>query len=210
MMDRQHISDAKRLVVKVGSALLTNDGAGIDRQAIDAWVEQIAKLLSAGKEVVLVSSGAVAEGLARLGLDSRPQSIHMLQSAAAVGQMGLIQTYETSFRRFDRQTAQILLDHDDMANRERYLNARGVMQTLMQLKVVPIVNENDTVVTDEIRFGDNDRLAALVANLVDADALIILTDKDGMYDANPDNNACLLYTSPSPRDRTRSRMPSSA
>ena len=189
MMDRQHISDAKRLVVKVGSALLTNDGAGIDRQAIDAWVEQIAKLLSAGKEVVLVSSGAVAEGLARLGLDSRPQSIHMLQSAAAVGQMGLIQTYETSFRRFDRQTAQILLDHDDMANRERYLNARGVMQTLMQLKVVPIVNENDTVVTDEIRFGDNDRLAALVANLVDADALIILTDKDGMYDANPDNNA---------------------
>ena len=189
MMDRQTISDAKRLVIKVGSALLTNDGAGIDRQAIDAWVEQIAKLISAGKEVVLVSSGAVAEGLVRLGLDARPQSIHMLQSAAAVGQMGLIQTYETSFRRFERQTAQILLDHDDMANRERYLNARGVMQTLMELKVVPIVNENDTVVTDEIRFGDNDRLAALVANLIDADALIILTDKDGMYDANPDTNA---------------------
>ena len=188
MMDRQTISDAKRLVIKVGSALLTNDGAGIDRQAIDAWVEQIAKLISAGKEVVLVSSGAVAEGLVRLGLDSRPQSIHMLQSAAAVGQMGLIQTYETSFRRFERQTAQILLDHDDMANRERYLNARGVMQTLMALKVVPIVNENDTVVTDEIRFGDNDRLAALVANLIDADALVILTDKDGMFDANPDEN----------------------
>jgi len=193
-MDRQTISNAKRLVIKVGSALLTNDGAGIDRDAIDAWVEQIAKLLSAGKEVVLVSSGAVAEGLVRLGLDARPQNIHMLQSAAAVGQMGLIQTYETSFRRFERQTAQILLDHDDMANRERYLNARGVMQTLMELKVVPIVNENDTVVTDEIRFGDNDRLAALVANLVDADALIILTDKDGMYDANPDidNNARLI------------------
>jgi len=193
-MDRQTISNAKRLVIKVGSALLTNDGAGIDRQAIDAWVEQIAKLLSAGKEVVLVSSGAVAEGLVRLGLDSRPQTIHMLQSAAAVGQMGLIQTYETSFRRFERQTAQILLDHDDMANRERYLNARGVIQTLMELKVVPIVNENDTVVTDEIRFGDNDRLAALVANLVDADALIILTDKDGMYDANPDvdTNAQLI------------------
>jgi glutamate 5-kinase len=193
-MDRKTISNAKRLVVKVGSALITNDGAGIDRDAIDAWVEQIAKLLSAGKEVVLVSSGAVAEGLVRLGLDSRPQNIHMLQSAAAVGQMGLIQTYETSFRRFERQTAQILLDHDDMANRERYLNARGVMQTLMELKVVPIVNENDTVVTDEIRFGDNDRLAALVANLVDADALIILTDKDGMYDANPDidNNATLI------------------
>ena len=192
-MDRQTISNAKRLVIKVGSALLTNDGAGIDRQAIDAWVEQIAKLLSAGKEVVLVSSGAVAEGLVRLGLDSRPQTIHMLQSAA-VGQMGLIQTYETSFRRFERQTAQILLDHDDMANRERYLNARGVIQTLMELKVVPIVNENDTVVTDEIRFGDNDRLAALVANLVDADALIILTDKDGMYDANPDvdTNAQLI------------------
>jgi glutamate 5-kinase len=189
MMDRQTISDAKRLVIKVGSALLTNDGAGIDRQAIDAWVEQIAKLISAGKEVVLVSSGAVAEGLVRLGLDSRPQTIHMLQSAAAVGQMGLIQTYETSFRRFERQTAQILLDHDDMANRERYLNARGVMQTLMALKVVPIVNENDTVVTDEIRFGDNDRLAALVANLIDADALVILTDKDGMYDANPDVDA---------------------
>ena len=187
-MDRQTISHAKRLVIKVGSALLTNDGAGIDRQAIDAWVEQVAKLLSAGKEVVLVSSGAVAEGLVRLGIDTRPESIHMLQSAAAVGQMGLIQTYETSFRRFDRQTAQILLDHDDMANRERYLNARSVIQTLMELNVVPIVNENDTVVTDEIRFGDNDRLAALVANLIDADALIILTDKDGMYDANPDEN----------------------
>jgi glutamate 5-kinase len=187
-MDRQTISHAKRLVIKVGSALLTNDGAGIDRQAIDAWVEQIAKLLSAGKEVVLVSSGAVAEGLVRLGIDTRPESIHMLQSAAAVGQMGLIQTYETSFRRFDRQTAQILLDHDDMANRERYLNARSVIQTLMELNVVPIVNENDTVVTDEIRFGDNDRLAALVANLIDADALLILTDKDGMFDANPDEN----------------------
>jgi len=187
-MDRQTISNAKRLVIKVGSALLTNDGAGIDRQAIDAWVEQIAKLLSAGKEVVLVSSGAVAEGLVRLGIDTRPESIHMLQSAAAVGQMGLIQTYETSFRRFDRQTAQILLDHDDMANRERYLNALSVIQKLMELKVVPIVNENDTVVTDEIRFGDNDRLAALVANLIDADALVILTDKDGMFDANPDEN----------------------
>ena len=187
-MDRQTISNAKRLVIKVGSALLTNDGAGIDRQAIDAWVEQIAKLLSAGKEVVLVSSGAVAEGLVRLGIVTRPESIHMLQSAAAVGQMGLIQTYETSFRRFERQTAQILLDHDDMANRERYLNARSVIQTLMELNVVPIVNENDTVVTDEIRFGDNDRLAALVANLIDADVLLILTDKDGMYDANPDEN----------------------
>jgi len=194
MMSRQSVSDAKRLVIKVGSALLTNDGAGIDREAIDKWVDQIAALLDEGKQIVVVSSGAVAEGLVRLGLDSRPQTIHILQSAAAVGQMGLIQTYESSFRRFDRQTAQILLDHDDMANRERYLNARGVMQTLMDLNVVPIVNENDTVATDEIRFGDNDRLAALVANLVDADALIILTDKDGMYDANPDisKNANLI------------------
>ena len=193
-MKRQRVCDAKRLVIKVGSALLTNDGAGIDRRAIDGWVEQIAELLDCNKQVVVVSSGAVAEGLVRLGLESRPQNIHMLQSAAAVGQMGLIQTYESSFGRFNRQTAQILLDHDDMANRERYLNARGVIQTLMKLNVVPVVNENDTVVTDEIRFGDNDRLAALVANLVDADALIILTDKDGMYDANPDldKNASLI------------------
>jgi len=193
-MKRQRVCDAKRLVIKVGSALLTNDGAGIDRRAIDGWVEQIAELLDCDKQVVVVSSGAVAEGLVRLGLESRPQNIHMLQSAAAVGQMGLIQTYESSFGRFNRQTAQILLDHDDMANRERYLNARGVIQTLMKLNVVPVVNENDTVVTDEIRFGDNDRLAALVANLVDADALIILTDKDGMYDANPDldKNASLI------------------
>ena len=193
-MKRQRVCDAKRLVIKVGSALLTNDGAGIDRQAIDGWVEQIAKLLDCNKQVVVVSSGAVAEGLVRLGLESRPQNIHMLQSAAAVGQMGLIQTYESSFGRFNRQTAQILLDHDDMANRERYLNARGVIQTLMKLNVVPVVNENDTVVTDEIRFGDNDRLAALVANLVDADALIVLTDKDSMYDANSDmdKNASLI------------------
>lgn len=188
-MDRKGIKDAKRLVVKVGSALLTNNGTGIDSQAIDQWVEQIATLLDQGKQVVVVSSGAIAEGLVRLGMKSRPQSIHMLQSAAAVGQMGLIQTYETSFRRYNRQTAQILLDHDDMANRERYLNARGVMQSLIELGVVPVVNENDTVVTDEIRFGDNDRLAALVANLIDADALLILTDKDGLYDANPDTHS---------------------
>ena len=188
-MDRQDIEKAKRIVIKVGSALLTNDGAGIDAQAIDKWVDQIAYLLDQKKQIVIVSSGAIAEGLVRLGMTSRPQSIHMLQSAAAVGQMGLIQTYESSFKRYSRQTAQILLDHDDMANRERYLNARGVVQSLIELGVVPIVNENDTVVTDEIRFGDNDRLAALVANLIDADALIILTDKDGLYDANPDTHA---------------------
>ena len=188
-MNRQGIKKAKRIVIKVGSALLTNDGAGIDSKAIDQWVEQIAHLLDQKKQIVIVSSGAIAEGVVRLGLKARPQSIHMLQSAAAVGQMGLIQTYESSFKRFSRQTAQILLDHDDLANRERYLNARGVMQSLIDLGVVPIVNENDTVVTDEIRFGDNDRLAALVANLIDADVLLILTDKDGLYDSNPDTCA---------------------
>jgi glutamate 5-kinase len=187
-MNRDIAKDAKRWVIKIGSALLTNDGAGLDRKAIDSWVEQIAHLLSQGNDVVLVSSGAIAEGIVRLGWTTRPESIHELQAAAAVGQMGLIQTYESSFKRFDRHTAQILLDHDDMANRQRYLNARGALQTLISLNVVPIVNENDTVVTDEIRFGDNDSLAALVANLVDADMLVILTDKDGLFDANPDTN----------------------
>jgi len=185
-MTREIATDAKRWVIKIGSALLTNDGAGLDRNAIDGWVDQIADLLLQGKEVVIVSSGAIAEGLVRLGWQHRPDSIHELQAAAAVGQMGLIQAYESSFQRFDRITAQILLDHDDMASRQRYLNARGVLQTLMSLTVVPIVNENDTVVTDEIRFGDNDSLAALVANLIDADMLVILTDKDGLYSANPD------------------------
>ena len=185
-MTREIAIDAKRWVIKIGSALLTNNGAGLDRNAIDGWVDQIADLLLQGKEVVLVSSGAIAEGIVRLGWQQRPDSIHELQAAAAVGQMGLIQAYESSFQRFDRLTAQILLDHDDMASRQRYLNARGVLQTLMSLTVVPIVNENDTVVTDEIRFGDNDSLAALVANLIDADMLVILTDKDGLYSANPD------------------------
>jgi len=187
-MNRQIAKDAKRWVIKIGSALLTNDGAGLDRNAIDSWVEQIATLLAEGKEVVLVSSGAIAEGIVRLGWKTRPNSIHELQAAASVGQMGLIQAYESSFKRFDHHTAQILLDHDDMASRQRYLNARGVLQTLMNLAVVPIVNENDTVVTDEIRFGDNDSLAALVANLIDADMLVILTDKDGLYSANPDTD----------------------
>ena len=185
-MTREIAIDAKRWVIKIGSALLTNNGAGLDRNAIDGWVDQIADLLLQGKEVVLVSSGAIAEGIVRLGWQQRPDSIHELQAAAAVGQMGLIQAYESSFQRFDRITAQILLDHDDMASRQRYLNARGVLQTLMSLTVVPIVNENDTVVTDEIRFGDNDSLAALVANLIDADMLVILTDKDGLFSANPD------------------------
>ena len=185
-MTRAITRDAQRLVVKIGSALLTNNGAGLDREAIDGWVEQIAQLLAQGKEIVLVSSGSIAEGIVRLGWKTRPDSIHELQAAAAVGQMGLIQTYESSFQRFDRLTAQILLDHDDLANRQRYLNARSALQTLIQLNVLPIVNENDTVVTDELRFGDNDSLAALVANLIDADLLVILTDKDGLYSANPD------------------------
>jgi glutamate 5-kinase len=188
-MNRQIAKDAKRWVIKIGSALLTNDGAGLDCAAIDGWVNQIAELMTQGKEVVLVSSGAIAEGIVRLDWQQRPESIHELQAAAAVGQMGLIQAYESSFQRFDRHTAQILLDHDDMASRQRYLNARGVLQTLLSLNVVPIVNENDTVVTDEIRFGDNDSLAALVANLIDADMLVILTDKDGLYSANPDTDA---------------------
>lgn len=187
-MSRANTKQAKRWVVKIGSALLTNDGAGVDCNAIDSWVNQIAELLSQGKEIVLVSSGAIAEGMARLGWANRPDSIHDLQAAAAVGQMGLIQIYESSFLRFNRKTAQILLDHDDLASRQRYLNARGVMKRLMDLGVVPIVNENDTVVTDEIRFGDNDNLAALVANLIDADVLVILTDKNGLYDANPDHD----------------------
>ena len=187
-MNRQIAKEAKRWVIKIGSALLTNDGAGLDRNAIDSWVQQIAALLADGKEVVLISSGAIAEGIVRLGWKTRPDSIHELQAAAAVGQMGLIQAYESSFKRFDHHTAQILLDHDDMASRQRYLNARGVLQTLMNLGIVPIVNENDTVVTDEIRFGDNDSLAALVANLIDADILVILTDKDGLYSANPDTD----------------------
>ena len=186
VMTREIAKDAKRWVIKIGSALLTNNGAGLDCNAIDGWVDQIANLLLQGKEVVLVSSGAIAEGIVRLGWQNRPDSIHELQAAAAVGQMGLVQAYESSFQRFDRLTAQILLDHDDMASRQRYLNARGVLQTLMSLTVVPIINENDTVVTDEIRFGDNDSLAALVANLIDADILVILTDKDGLYSANPD------------------------
>ena len=184
-MTRAITKDAKRLVIKIGSSLLTNNGKGLDRDAIDGWIEQIIKLLDQGREIVLVSSGSVAEGIVRLGWDARPKSVHDLQAAAAVGQMGLIQAYESSFKRYDRLTAQILLDHDDLANRQRYLNARSALQTLINFNVIPIVNENDTVVTDEIRFGDNDNLAALVANLIDADLLVILTDKDGLYSANP-------------------------
>ena len=199
-MNRAVSKETKRWVVKIGSALLTDDGAGLDREAIDGWVSQIATLLDQGNEIVLVSSGAIAEGIARLGWTKRPDSIDELQAAAAVGQMGLIQAYESSFERFNRGTAQILLDHDDLANRQRYLNARGVLKKLMELGVVPIVNENDTVVTDEIRFGDNDSLAALVANLIDADLLVILTDKDGLYSANPDQDSSAKLVSQAQAD----------
>jgi glutamate 5-kinase len=189
MNRRQQLAQTKRWVVKIGSALLTNDGRGLNLDGISAWVEQMAILRKRGIEVVLVSSGAVAEGMARLGWKKRPQALHELQAAAAVGQMGLVQAYESRFKNFGLHTAQILLTHDDLSNRMRYLNARSALRTLLELGVVPVVNENDTVVTDEIRFGDNDTLAALVANLVEADLLVILTDQSGMYDKDPRSNA---------------------
>jgi glutamate 5-kinase len=185
---RSEIKNSTRWVIKIGSSLLTNHGRGLDRKAIDCWVGQIEDLWVAGREVVLVSSGAIAAGMSRLNWKQRPATVGHLQAAAAVGQMGLVQTYETSFKRFNRQTAQILLDHDDMANRERYLNARSTLQTLLSYSVIPIINENDTVVTDEIRFGDNDRLAAIVANLLDAEVLVILTDQEGLFDSDPKDN----------------------
>ena len=179
------IADARRLVVKVGSSLVTNDGRGLDQAAIARWASQIAALRAAGKEVVLVSSGAIAEGMQRLGWAKRPKEIHELQAAAAVGQMGLAQVYESEFARHSIRTAQVLLTHGDLADRERYLNARSTLLTLLSLGVVPIINENDTVVTDEIKFGDNDTLGALVTNLIEGDALIILTDQRGLYTADP-------------------------
>ncbi|RYE79856.1 MAG: glutamate 5-kinase [Oxalobacteraceae bacterium] len=179
------IQQAKRLIVKVGSSLVTNDGKGLDHVAIARWAEQIAHLRTMGKEVVLVSSGAIAEGMQRLGFEKRPTGIHELQACAAVGQMGLAQIYETSFRAHQLGTAQVLLTHADLADRERYLNARSTLFTLLKFGVIPIINENDTVVTDEIKFGDNDTLGALVANLIEGDALIILTDQRGLYTADP-------------------------
>jgi glutamate 5-kinase len=179
------IQNARRLIIKVGSSLVTNDGKGLDTAAIAKWAEQIAQLRVLGKEVVLVSSGAIAEGMQRLGFDKRPTGIHELQACAAVGQMGLAQIYETSFRQHDLRTAQVLLTHADLADRERYLNARSTLFTLLRLGVIPIINENDTVVTDEIKFGDNDTLGALVANLIEGDALIILTDQRGLFTADP-------------------------
>lgn len=187
-MDRADIPQTKRWVVKVGSALITADGAGLDLQAIESWVAQLAELRAAGIEVVLVSSGSIAEGISRLQWSERPREVNKLQAAAAVGQMGLVQAYESAFKKHGIGTAQMLLTHGDMADRRRYLNARGTLTTLLGLGIVPVVNENDTVTTAEIRVGDNDTLGALVGNLVGADLLVILTDQSGLFDADPRSN----------------------
>jgi glutamate 5-kinase len=192
------LRQAKRVVVKVGSSLVTNDGKGIDEQAIAHWARQLAALVGQGREVIMVSSGAVAEGMKRLGWRKRPSQVHELQAAAAVGQMGLVQMYESKLSAFNVGSAQVLLTHADLADRERYLNARSTLTTLLELGVVPVINENDTVVNDEIKFGDNDTLGALVANLVVADALIILTDQAGLYTADPrrDPTATFVHSAP--------------
>ena len=176
---------ARRIVVKVGSSLVTNDGRGLDADAVGNWCRQMAGLAAQGREVLMVSSGAIAEGMKRLGWAVRPKEIHELQAAAAVGQMGLAQMYESKLREHGMGSAQVLLTHADLADRERYLNARSTLLTLLSHRVIPVINENDTVVNDEIKFGDNDTLGALVANLVDADALVILTDQRGLYSADP-------------------------
>ncbi|MBX2880878.1 MAG: glutamate 5-kinase [Granulosicoccus sp.] len=182
---RDRVRTAKRWVVKVGSSLLTDNGTGLDHDIIEHWTKQISELLDKGREVVLVSSGSIAAGVARLKLTERPTRVDQLQAAAAVGQMGLIRAYESGFERDGRLTAQILLTHEDLANRRRYLNARGTLSTLLKHGVVPVVNENDTVTTDEIRLGDNDTLAAQVANLIDAEVLVLLTDQEGLFDKDP-------------------------
>lgn len=186
------VQDARRIVVKVGSSLVTNEGRGLDETAIEEWARQLAALVQGAdgvrRELIMVSSGAVAEGMKRLGWKARPKELHELQAAAAVGQMGLVQMYETKLRAHGVGSAQVLLTHADLADRERYLNARSTLLTLLSLGVVPVINENDTVVNDEIKFGDNDTLGALVANLVDADAYVILTDQPGLYTADPRSN----------------------
>jgi glutamate 5-kinase len=191
----QILKDARRIVVKVGSSLVTNEGRGLDAAAIGDWCRQMATLAGQGRELVMVSSGAIAEGMNRLGWTRRPKELHELQAAAAVGQMGLAQIYETQLRAYQVGSAQVLLTHADLADRERYLNARSTLLTLLGLKVIPVINENDTVVNDEIKFGDNDTLGALVANLVEADALVILTDQRGLYSADPrrDPSATFLH-----------------
>ena len=182
---RRQVAGAQTVVVKIGSALLTDRTSGLSRTRINEWCKQISGLMSEGRHLLLVSSGAVAEGVQRLGLSQRPVTVHGLQAAAAVGQMGLVQAYERAFSAHGRHTAMVLLTHDDLSDRQRYLNARATLAELLKLGVIPVINENDTVATDEIRFGDNDTLAALVANLLQADALVILTDTDGLHDQDP-------------------------
>jgi len=179
------LKQARRIVVKVGSSLVTNEGRGVDPVAIGNWARQLAALAREGRELLMVSSGAIAEGMKRLGWSQRPHELPELQAAAAVGQMGLVQMYETHLREHGMASAQVLLTHADLADRERYLNARSTLITLLGLRVIPVINENDTVVNDEIRFGDNDTLGALVANLVEADLLVILTDQKGVFDCDP-------------------------
>ncbi|MEQ8290341.1 MAG: glutamate 5-kinase [Gammaproteobacteria bacterium] len=191
---REKLRASKRWVVKIGSALITDKGCGLKHERLNTWIAQVAELGKRGIEVVIVSSGAVAEGITRLGWKQRPTQVHQLQAAAAVGQMGLIQAYEVGFQKYGKHTAQILLTHEDVANRERYLNARTSINTLIGLGVIPVINENDSVATEEIRFGDNDTLAGMVANLIEADVLVLLTDQDGLYTADPnrDKNAELI------------------
>lgn len=184
----KYIQKSRRWIVKIGSALLTQDGKGLDYTAISNWAKQIANLRQQGIEVVLVSSGSVAEGMCRMGWTQRPSTLPELQAAAAIGQTGLIEAYERQFQQYQIQAAQILLTHDDISNRRRYLNARNMLRTLLSLKTLPIVNENDTVAMDEIRLGDNDTLAALVSNLIEADLLVILTDQKGLYTKDPRHN----------------------
>ncbi len=193
-VDRKILAKSRKWVVKIGSALLTDDGRGLDHRAIGRWVDQLVALKAQGVDVVLVSSGAIAEGMTRLGWSKRPAQVYRLQAAAAVGQMGLVQVYEANFDRHNTRTAQVLLTHEDLSDRKRYLNARGTLCTLLELGVVPVVNENDTVITDEIKFGDNDTLAALVANLVEAEVVVLLTDQLGLFSADPreDKNATLI------------------
>ena len=194
MFERKDIPNTKRWVVKIGSAMLTGNGQGLDREAFSGWVDQLAEWVKRGNELVLVSSGAVAEGMCRIGIAQRPTALHELQAVAAIGQMGLVKAWETCFAKRDMHTAQVLLTHDDLTNRRRYLNARSTLRTLLGMGVVPVVNENDAVANEELRFGDNDTLAALVANLVQADLLILLTDQDGLYTADPrtDSSAKLI------------------
>ena len=202
-MSRSDFKKAKRVVIKIGSALLTDGGKGLNQAAIAVWVAQMAKLKQQGIEVVLVSSGSVAEGMSRLDLKTRPKALHELQAAASVGQMGLVQSFESNFQVHGLHAAQVLLTHDDLSDRKRYLNARSTLMSLLDFKVVPVINENDAVATEEIRFGDNDTLGALVANLIEADLLIILTDQLGLFDSDPSVNAQAVLISQISSDDVR-------